>query len=77
LDCALGGVTDWKNRTTLAEMALRAPLWIRINGRWEPTTPYELLEGFRFPRALTVGQVEFTMETDIRRDDEALASAAA
>jgi hypothetical protein len=76
-DPGRGGVMDWKSRTTLGEMALRAPLWIRIDGRWAPTTPYELLEGFRFPRFLTVGQVEFTMGTEIRGNDEARASAAA
>ncbi len=58
---------DWKTDTTLGELAPRTPLLIRVLGRWEPTTPYELLNGYRFPRFLTIDQIEFTMDTEIKK----------
>jgi hypothetical protein len=59
---------DWKKETTLADLPMRAPLLIKVLGLWEKTTPYDLLNGYRMPRFLTVAQVEFAMETEIKRD---------
>ncbi len=56
---------DWKHHTTLGELPRRSPLRVKIFGRWEATTPYELLEHYRLPRFLTVSQVEYAMEIEI------------
>lgn len=62
---------NWKIDTTLASMPFRAPLEIWVNDRWEATTPYDLMNGYRFPRFLSVEQIEFTMGTHIRRVGDA------
>ncbi len=56
---------SWKTDVALSDLPLREALIIKVNGLWEPTTPYELLNTFRFPRFLTLDQVEFAMNTEI------------
>lgn len=60
----------WKTNTALGQMPSRQPLMIFVNGRWESTTPYELLNAYRFPRFLSIGEIEFAMDTEIRRASE-------
>jgi len=59
---------DWKTGITLGDLPMRTPLLIKVLGLWEKTTPYDLLNGYRMPRFLTISQVEFAMETEIQKD---------
>lgn len=70
-------MTDWRTVTSLGEMPRRAPLWLKAQGQWQRTTPYELLEHFRFPRFMTVDLVEASTDTQIMREEDVVALEAA
>ena len=60
---------DWKAETMLGQLPSREPLLIKLSGQWEKTTPYELLQHYRFPRFLSIARLETTMGAQISKPD--------
>lgn len=50
---------------------------MKFQGKWEPTTPSELLEHFRFPRFMPVGLVEARINACLMREEDVAALEAA
>lgn len=73
----MGGLTDWKAVVTLGQLPARKPLWMKFQGKWEATTPYELLEHFRFPRFMAIEVMEVRIGASLMRDEDVAALEAA